>query len=69
MFTHKAISALNELELTVYNYIVKNGDKVMYMTIRDWRMPQVSRPRQFCASARKWIATVIPNFVSVSSCF
>jgi len=35
MFTHKAISALNELELTVYNYIVKNGDKVMYMTIRE----------------------------------
>jgi len=33
MFTHKAISALNELELTVYNYIVKNGDKVMYMTM------------------------------------
>jgi len=35
MFTYKAIASLNELELMVYNYIIKNTDKVMYMTIRE----------------------------------
>ncbi|WP_016596523.1 MurR/RpiR family transcriptional regulator, partial [Yersinia pestis] len=35
MFTYKEISTLNELELIVYNYIIKNTDKVMYMTIRE----------------------------------
>ncbi|MDA5544731.1 MULTISPECIES: MurR/RpiR family transcriptional regulator [Yersinia] len=35
MFTYKEISSLNELELIVYNYIIKNTDKVMYMTIRE----------------------------------
>lgn len=35
MFTYKEISMLNELELMVYNTIIKNTDKVMYMTIRE----------------------------------
>lgn len=35
MFTYKEISSLNQLELIVYNYIIKNTDKVMYMTIRE----------------------------------
>jgi DNA-binding MurR/RpiR family transcriptional regulator len=35
MFTYKEISTLNELELMVYNTIIKNTDKVMYMTIRE----------------------------------
>lgn len=30
MFTYKEISTLNELELMVYNTIIKNTDKVMY---------------------------------------
>lgn len=35
MFTHAAIANLNSLELMVYNYVIKNKDKVMYMTIRE----------------------------------
>ncbi|MDN6633163.1 MAG: MurR/RpiR family transcriptional regulator, partial [Enterobacterales bacterium] len=35
MFTHIALSTLNGLELMVYNYVIKNKDKVMYMTIRE----------------------------------
>lgn len=35
MFTHAAIASLNNLEMMVYNYVIKNRDKVMYMTIRE----------------------------------
>ena len=35
MFTHSAIASLNNLEMMVYHYVVKNRDKVMYMTIRE----------------------------------
>lgn len=35
MFTHSAIANLNNLEMMVYNYVIKNRDKVMYMTIRE----------------------------------
>ncbi|WP_058911976.1 MurR/RpiR family transcriptional regulator [Entomohabitans teleogrylli] len=35
MFTHSAIASLNALEMMVYNYIIKNRDQVMYMTIRE----------------------------------
>ena len=35
MFTHSAIASLNNLEMMVYNYVIKNPDKVMYMTIRE----------------------------------
>lgn len=35
MFTHAAIASLNGLEMQVYNYVLKNRDKVMYMTIRE----------------------------------
>ncbi|WP_279048533.1 MurR/RpiR family transcriptional regulator [Cedecea davisae] len=35
MFTHAAIARLNGLEMLVYNFVIKNKDKVMYMTIRE----------------------------------
>ncbi|GIN85110.1 transcriptional regulator [Heyndrickxia sporothermodurans] len=35
MFTNEAISAFNELEILLYNYITKNSDKVIYMRIRE----------------------------------
>ena len=35
MFTHAAIASLNNLEMMVYNVVIKNRDKVMYMTIRE----------------------------------
>ncbi len=35
MFTHSAIASLNNLEMGVYNFVIKNRDKVMYMTIRE----------------------------------
>lgn len=35
MFTHSAVASLKNLEMMVYNFVVKNRDKVMYMTIRE----------------------------------
>ncbi|ELY2794472.1 MurR/RpiR family transcriptional regulator [Cronobacter dublinensis] len=35
MFIHSAVASLNNLEMMVYNFVVKNRDKVMYMTIRE----------------------------------
>lgn len=35
MFTHEAIQSFNDLEMSVYNYIVKNKSKVAYMKIRE----------------------------------
>ncbi|MCD8670493.1 transcriptional regulator, partial [Klebsiella pneumoniae] len=34
MFSHAAVASLNNLEMMVYHYVIKNRDKVMYMTIR-----------------------------------
>ena len=35
MFDVEQIKSLNDLELMVYEYIVKNPDKVKYMRIRE----------------------------------
>lgn len=35
MFKHEDIQKLNELELSLYEYIMKNSEKVIYMKIRD----------------------------------
>lgn len=35
LFTHSAVASLNNIEMRVYNFVVKNRDKVMYMTIRE----------------------------------
>ncbi|VYU47687.1 HTH-type transcriptional regulator GlvR [Clostridium tertium] len=35
MFSYNRIQSLNELELSLYNYIMKNSEKVIYMRIRE----------------------------------
>lgn len=35
MFNYEVIQSLNELELSLYSYIMKNKDKVVYMRIRE----------------------------------
>lgn len=35
MFSHEEIRNFNELEMSVYNYIIKNKEKVIYMKIRE----------------------------------
>ena len=35
MFTHEVLSTLNELEISIYNYIVKNQEKIATMKIRE----------------------------------
>lgn len=35
MFSNEEISSFNELEVSLYNYISKNSDKVIYMRIRE----------------------------------
>lgn len=39
MFSHAAVASLNNLEMMVYHYVIKNRDKVMYMTIRELPRP------------------------------
>jgi len=35
LFNHSAVASLNNLEMMVYNVVIKNRDKVMYITIRE----------------------------------
>ena len=35
MFTHEMVKSFNQLEMDVYNYIVRNEDKVVYMKVRE----------------------------------
>jgi DNA-binding MurR/RpiR family transcriptional regulator len=35
IFSHAAIADLNNLKMMVYQYVLKNRDKVVYMTIRE----------------------------------
>ncbi|MBU5213001.1 MULTISPECIES: MurR/RpiR family transcriptional regulator [Heyndrickxia] len=35
MFTNEMITSFNELEISLYNYIIKNSEKVIYMRIRE----------------------------------
>ena len=35
MFTHEMIKSFNQLEMDVYNYIVSNEEKVVYMKVRE----------------------------------
>lgn len=35
MFSHDKIQSLNELELSLYRYVIKNSEKVIYMRIRE----------------------------------
>lgn len=35
MFSYEIIQSFNELELVIYNYIIKNSGQVQYMTIRE----------------------------------
>jgi DNA-binding MurR/RpiR family transcriptional regulator len=48
MFSHAAIASLNNLEMMVYNYVIKNRDKVMYMTIRELADALESQPPRCC---------------------
>ena len=36
MFSEEMICSLNDLELEVYKYVVRNADKVCYMRIREF---------------------------------
>ena len=35
MFSYETIQLFNDLELVIYNYIMKNSSLVQYMTIRE----------------------------------
>ena len=35
MFTHEMIKSFNQLEMDVYNYIISNEEKVVYMKVRE----------------------------------
>ena len=35
MFTHEMIKSFNQLEMDVYNYIIGNEEKVVYMKVRE----------------------------------
>jgi DNA-binding MurR/RpiR family transcriptional regulator len=64
MFSHAAIASLNNLEMMVYNYVIKNRDKVMYMTIRELADAPGSQPPPSCAFAANCSAKATLNFAS-----
>lgn len=35
LFSNEVISTFNDLEISLYNYVIKNSDKVIYMRIRE----------------------------------
>ena len=35
MFTHEMIKSFNQWEMDVYNYIISNEEKVVYMKVRE----------------------------------
>ena len=43
MFTHEVLSTLNELEISIYNHIVKNQDKIATMKIRELAEEEIGR--------------------------
>ena len=67
MFSHAAIASLNNLEMLVYNYVIKNRDKVMYMTIRELPMPWVFPLPPYCAFAASLSVKVTQNFAYASN--
>jgi hypothetical protein len=67
MFTHSAIASLNNLEMMVYNYVIKNRDKVMYMTIRELADAAGSQPPLSCAFAASLTAKAILSFACALS--
>lgn len=62
MFSHAAVASLNNLEMMVYHYVIKNRDKVMYMTIRELAEAPGSPPPPCCASAANCSARATLNF-------
>jgi hypothetical protein len=61
MFSHSAVASLNNLEMMVYNYVIKNRDKVMYMTIRELADAAASQPPLSCAFAASSTAKATLN--------
>lgn len=62
IFSHAAIASLNNLEIMVYHYVIKNRDKVMYMTIRELAEVPESPRLPFCASAASCSAKATRSF-------
>lgn len=52
MFTHEIIASFNELETSLYNYICQNGEKVVYMRIRELADETHVSTAPFCVSAK-----------------
>jgi DNA-binding MurR/RpiR family transcriptional regulator len=67
MFSHSAIASLNNLEMMVYNYVIKNRDKVMYMTIRELADAAGVSPPPSCAFAASLTAKATLNFACALS--
>lgn len=68
MFTHKAIAALNALELMVYNYVSKHKNQVMYMTIRELAEAAGVSTTTVLRFCKKMGCDGYSNFASVSNC-
>ena len=61
LFSHEEIQSLNTLEMSVYNYVSKNREKVIYMKIRELAaQAHVSTPR-CCTCAKSSAARAIPS--------
>lgn len=61
MFTNEQISSYNDLEMSLFNYIMQNMDKVTYMRIRelaDATHVSTTTVLRFC---KKTIAKAFPS--------
>ena len=61
MFSYSQIQSLNDLELSVYNYIMDNKDKVRYMKIRELAAESHVSTTTILNFCKKYIVAVIQS--------
>ncbi|POD88894.1 hypothetical protein S101258_00398 [Lactiplantibacillus plantarum subsp. plantarum] len=59
MFSYEQLEKYNETDVAIYRYIVKNLDKVAYMSIRELAHDCMYRLPRFCDSVSKMALPVI----------
>lgn len=68
MFTYEEIMSLNELEMNVYQYVLKNREKVGYMKIRELAGEAHVSTTTVLRFCKKWDAADIRSLRSSLKC-
>lgn len=61
MFKPQEVQSLNDLELEVYNYVISNYEKVMYMRIRELADAVHVSTTTILHFCKKWVTKVLQN--------